>query len=119
MEDAEWMNEQVREEIEGLKRDYGFEEDEAEAFWHLQQAGKRMNAMWRSDLREEMARYEGRDDEEGQKHAVLLHGAARWHSRALHHFAALRRELGVRVLRRDYPDGWGWIREEDPSNAEG
>jgi hypothetical protein len=87
------------------------------AFWHLQQAGKQINALWRADLREEMDRYEGRDDKEGQ-HATLLHGTAEWHYRVLQHFAALRRELGTRVLRRDYSDGWGWIRGKDPSNEE-
>jgi hypothetical protein len=113
----EWMNDEVREEIEDLQRTHGFEEDEAVAFWHLQQAGKQINALWRADLREEMDRYEGRDDKEGQ-HATLLHGTAEWHYRVLQHFAALRRELGARVLRRDYPDGWGWIRVKDPTNEE-
>jgi hypothetical protein len=39
MERADWMNERVREEIESLQRTYGFEEDEAVAYWHLRHAG--------------------------------------------------------------------------------
>jgi hypothetical protein len=39
MERADWMNERVREEIESLQRTYGFEEDEAVAYWHLRDAG--------------------------------------------------------------------------------
>ena len=113
----EWMNDEVREQIENLQRTHGFEEDEAVAFWHLQQAGKQINALWRADLREEMDRYEGRDDKEGQP-TTLLHGTAEWHYRVLQHFAALRREMGARVLRRDYPDGWGWTFGKDPSNEE-
>src|SRR5215207_1019373 len=46
----EWMNDEVREEIEDLQRTHGFEEDEAVAFWHLQQAGKQINALWRATL---------------------------------------------------------------------
>jgi hypothetical protein len=29
------MNEQLKEEIESLRRTHGFEEDEAVAYWHL------------------------------------------------------------------------------------
>jgi hypothetical protein len=61
----EWMNDEVREQIEDLQSTHGFEEDEAVAFWHLQQAGKQINALWRADLREEMDRYGGQDDKEG------------------------------------------------------
>ena len=39
MEHYEWMNEQVRQEIEDLQRTYGFDEDEALAYWHLRHAG--------------------------------------------------------------------------------
>jgi hypothetical protein len=35
MEPADWINEQVRGEIETLQRTHGFEEDEAVAFWLL------------------------------------------------------------------------------------
>jgi len=29
------------------------------------------------------------------------------------HFNALRRQLALRVLRRDYPEGWGYSRPKD------
>jgi primosomal protein N'' len=29
------------------------------------------------------------------------------------HFNALRRQLALRVLRRDYPEGWGYRRSKD------
>jgi hypothetical protein len=35
MEHYEWMNDQVRKEIEDLQRSYGFDEDEALAYWRL------------------------------------------------------------------------------------
>ena len=49
MDDADWMNEQVRQEIEDLQRTYGFEEQEAIAFWHLGQVRPLMDEMWRTD----------------------------------------------------------------------
>jgi hypothetical protein len=38
MEQGEWMNEQVKQQIEDLRRRFGFEEQEAVAFWHLREA---------------------------------------------------------------------------------
>jgi hypothetical protein len=35
VEHYEWMNAQVRQEIEDLQRTYGFDEDKALAYWHL------------------------------------------------------------------------------------
>ena len=35
VEHYEWMNDQIRKEIEDLQRTYGFDEDEALAYWHL------------------------------------------------------------------------------------
>jgi hypothetical protein len=39
VEHYEWMNDQVRKEIEDLQRTHGFDEDEALAYWHLRHAG--------------------------------------------------------------------------------
>jgi hypothetical protein len=50
VEHGDWMNDQVREEIEGLRQTHGFEEDEAVAFWQLGQADKLMNEMRRADV---------------------------------------------------------------------
>jgi hypothetical protein len=59
MEQADWMNDRVRGEIESLQRTHGFEEDEALAFWLLQQAEKQMDALRQADVLKEMGRHEG------------------------------------------------------------
>jgi hypothetical protein len=102
-----WMSEEVRGEIEDLRSRYAFEEDEALAFWHLQQAGRLMNEMRSAELQQEIARGEGRDDEVAFLQTIIPNHAARWHSTVSQHFAALRNVLGERVLRRHFPDGWG------------
>jgi hypothetical protein len=52
VEHYEWMNEEVRKEIEDLQRTYGFDEDEALAYWHLRHAGTLLLAMRRTDTPE-------------------------------------------------------------------
>ena len=89
MEHYEWMNDQVRKEIEDLQRSYGFDEDEALAYWHLRHAGILLLAMRRTEAPE------------------TIGGRAQIESNVLQHLSALRRELGDRVLRRNYPEGWG------------
>jgi hypothetical protein len=64
MERADWMNDQIRGQIEDLQQTHGFVEEEAVAFWHLSQAGKLMNDMRRADLEEGLERYEGRAGQE-------------------------------------------------------
>jgi hypothetical protein len=59
MEQADWMNDRVRGEIESLQRTHGFEGDEVLAFWLLQQTAKQMNALRRVDILKEMGRHEG------------------------------------------------------------
>jgi hypothetical protein len=93
--------------LEALQRAYGFEEDEAVAFWHLRRAGSLMNQMRSADLHDELDRHEGQDGQELRQQAILLDSTLRWHSTVGQHFAALIRELGNRVLRRNFPDGWG------------
>lgn len=91
--------------LEALQRAYGFEEDEAVAFWHLRRAGSLMNQMRSADLHDELDRHEGQDGQELRQQAILLDSTPRWHSTVGQHFAALIRELGNRVLRRNFPDG--------------
>ena len=119
MEPAEWINEQVRGEIETLQRTHGFEEDEAVAFWLLQQTAKQMNALRRVDVLKEMSRHEGRPDQLAFQHAIVLEHVARWHAGIHQHFIALREALGARVLRRTFPEGWGLVRSEDMDTEEG
>jgi hypothetical protein len=102
VEHYEWMNDQVRKEIEDLQRTYGLDEDEALAYWQLRHAGILLLAMRRTaapELAEE--------GEESARLARMINGRAQIESDVLQHLSALRRELGDRVLRRNYPEGWG------------
>jgi hypothetical protein len=102
VEHYEWMNEQVGQEIEDLQRTYGFDKDEALAYWHLRHAGTLLLAMRRTgapEIAEEV--------EESARLARMVHGRSQIESNIVQHLSALRRELGDRVLRRNYPEGWG------------
>jgi hypothetical protein len=112
MERAGWMNDQVRNEIDTLRRTHGFEEEEALAFWYLQQAAKHMHALRREDITQEMARHEGRLDQLALQHAIVVEHVNKWHSGIQQHFTALQDALGARVLRRAFPEGWGLLRRE-------
>jgi hypothetical protein len=50
VEHNEWMNDQVKEEIEALRRTHGFEENEALARCHLMKARKLINALRHADV---------------------------------------------------------------------
>ena len=121
MEQADRMNDRVRGEIESLQRTHGFEEDEALAFWLLQQAEKQMDALRQADVLKEMNRHEGRLDQLALQHAVVLENVARWHAGIHQHFTTLQAALGARVLGRTFPEGWGVARTriEDTDNEEG
>jgi hypothetical protein len=43
----------------------------------------------------------------GWRTAAHNDDVAEWHTHIQQHVAALQRALAVRVLQRDYPDGWG------------
>jgi hypothetical protein len=101
VEHYEWMNEQVRKEIEDLQRTYGFDEDEALAYWRLRHAGTLLLAMRRT------AAERAEEVEESVRLARMIHGRSQIESNIVQHLSALRRELGDRVLRRNYPEGWG------------
>jgi hypothetical protein len=102
VEHYEWMNDQVRKEIEDLQRTHGFDEDEALAYWHLRHAGILLLAMRRTDALER-----AEEGDESVRLARTIHGRSQIESDVLQHLSALRRELGDRVLRRNYPEGWG------------
>jgi hypothetical protein len=137
MEQGEWMNEQVKQEIEDLRRRFGFEEQEAVAFWHLREARGLIVEMLLAD--------EGaHESNEGEQEDDILSDSAAFaesirritesigqvgpdiansiafrveiEARILQHFTALHRELGMRVLQRSYPDGWDqepFVEEEE------
>ena len=112
MERSEWMNDEVRDEIEELRRRFGFEENEAVAYWHLMQAHRLMArlAIDESDALITDAEAEYADlplgEREGRLLAEEVSLATKTELRIEQPFAALHRELGRRVLRRDYPEGW-------------
>jgi hypothetical protein len=85
MEHDDWMNNEVKQEIADLQRSFGFEEREALAYWHLAEARALMVQL----------AIEGKDEEAAEVPASIAE-----------HFSALYRELGLRVLQRDYPEGW-------------
>ena len=88
--------------IEDLQRTYGFDKDEATAYWHLRHAGTLLLAMRRTSAPEI-----AQEQEESVRLARMIHGRSQIESNILQHLSALRRELGDRVLRRYYPEGWG------------
>ena len=110
MQDNGWMSELVKDEIADLQRTRGFEEDETTAYWHLQRAAKLMFGMSKTEIIEHVAHEEG---EINKELADIIHGAIIGESRVFQHFLALYRELGARVLRRDYPAGWGSAASEE------
>jgi hypothetical protein len=104
VEHYEWMNDQVRKEIEDLRRTHGFDEDEALAYWHLRHAAILLLAMRRTAVPER-----AEEGEESARLAGMINSRAQIESDVLQHLSALRRELGDRVLRRNYPEGWGSV----------
>ena len=106
VEHSEWMNEQVREEIESLQHTHGLEE-EALALWHLSKLGRLLNDMRDTDLEEDLSPFEGRVDKMTEQQTVFFLRTTEWYTNVYQHFTALRRALGERVLQRNFPDGWG------------
>jgi hypothetical protein len=95
MEPADWMNEQVRDEIETLQRTHGFEEEEAVAFWLLQQAWKQMHTLRRVDIVQETGRHEGRPDQLALQHALVLNHVVCRDKSAFHSPTRSTRRSGV------------------------
>jgi hypothetical protein len=107
MEHHEWMNDQVRGEIEDLQRTRGFEQDEAIAYWHLRQAAKLMTELKGADLKESLSREERETIPDVEASLLMSMEVAKNQVFIRQHFSALYRELGIRVLRRSFPEGWG------------
>jgi hypothetical protein len=80
--------------------DFGYTEQEARIAIHLDKAEELLDQLMR-----------GNDTESGS--ASLL-GHIVWTETHTHeHFNALRRRLGMRVLGRNYPKGWGHVPPEN------
>jgi hypothetical protein len=98
-----------RENIEDLKRRYGYEENEAEAAYYLRQAWDRFTKMYRDEAEEEA-------DESGG--FPRLWTQVFLQSNVDPHFSALSSLLAKRVLGRDYPEGWGNAPDQDDEDGE-
>ena len=115
MEHEAWMNEQVRGEISDLRRRFGFEQDEAVAYWHLRQAAELIFALKEVDIAKDLRQEERDTIPYAEASALVSSEVAAIQAGIQQHFTALYRELGVRVLRRNFPEGWGGdpIADED------
>jgi hypothetical protein len=106
------MNEQLKEEIESLRRTHGFEEDEAVAYWHLAEARRLMISLVIEDEEQRRTHLrEAYDELLGLQRLVqettdTLSHATKTETSISQDFSALYRELGLRVLRRSHPEGW-------------
>lgn len=86
------MTEPTPERLRKRMEEFGYTEPEARVSIHLEEA---------EDLLTELERESNPGYSVG--HFVWRETHVREHFRALH------RQLGVRVLRRDYPEGWGYV----------
>ena len=76
------MNDQVRKEIEDLQRSYGFDEDEALAYWHLRYAGTLLLAMRRTGAPEP-----AEEAEESVRLARMIYGRSQIESNIEQHLS--------------------------------
>ncbi len=86
-----------RGKIEELMRTRGFEEKEARAYYHLNEAERLFSEIEKSD---------------GEPSSTVTYSV--W---IFPHFLALRNQAARWVVRRDYPEGWGIVpsdEEEEP-----
>jgi hypothetical protein len=90
------MTEPTPERLQDLMRRYGFTEREARVSEHLLQAENLLTELERED----------------QPSYSIGHFVWR-ETHVREHFNALRRQLGLRVLRRNYPEGWGYRPPKD------
>ncbi len=94
------MTEPTPERLQEMMKKFGFTEREARIAIHLEEAEDLFTEL-------ERERYPGPNI----GHFVWRETHVR------EQFNALHRRLGLRVLRRDYPEGWGYIPSKD--NEEG
>jgi hypothetical protein len=115
VEYASWMNNRIRREVENIGQAFGLEGQEAVAFWHLLEARAIMSDFTNEDtdrlkaLQEQEYDAEALEPEERFERVLADNDyyAARFETTIKYPFRALFKVLGDRVLRRQYPDGWG------------
>ena len=96
------MTEPTPERLQEAIDRFGFTEREALIFVYLQEAER---------LLLELTRERSIATSPGSPMPRL--GSIIWKETHMHeHFSALRRELALSVLSRDYPEGWGYIAPE-------
>lgn len=78
-----------REKIEDLMNRYGVEEPEARILYHLAEAEDLFDSLY--------------EPEPGRRASTAIFKGIYIQP----HFYALRKQLGMRVLGKDYPEGWG------------
>ena len=85
------LTEVDRDELQARMEKFGFTEQDARVSIYLDEAEDLLTKLEREDQRE---------------HSM---GHLLWReTHVREHFRALARHLAIRVLRRDYPDGWGY-----------
>lgn len=95
--------------LENLQRQYGFEEKEARAFWHLRQAREAFNELSEEDVSHQINnKYPEGTTNSAEAYAFASETLAKQKVEIGQHFSHLSRWLGLRVLHRDYPQGWGY-----------
>ncbi len=92
------MTEPTPEQLQKRMDEFGFTEPEARISIHLEKAEKLLEELTREGVSESGASLLG--------HIV-------WRETHIsEYFRALHRELAMRVLRRNYPKGWGYVPPE-------
>ena len=94
------MAEPSPERLQQVMEAYGFTEQEARIFIYLAEAEKLFDELARASVPE--------------THQASMLGHLIWTETHTHeHFNALRRHLGIRVLERNFPKGWGYVLRKD------
>ena len=78
----------------------------AGAAWHLRRAAELIAELRKADVEERLRREEKETFPPEEAYPLVSREMAGAQS-IRQHFSALYRELGVRVLRRTFPEGWG------------
>ncbi len=104
--------EESREKIADMMSRHGFTEKEAEAAYHLERAWELFEEIYRKTHSPDPDEPRSADLEEAKRRVSRklwegVHRAISEHTAIHAHFGALFRWLGMGVLRRDYPEGWG------------
>lgn len=93
------MTEPTPDELQERIANFGFTEKEARISLYLEKA---------EELFDQLSREYEDEDDPGDLLARLIWAETHTHE----YFSALHRKLGIRVLSRHYPKGWGYVPPE-------